>query len=194
MQSKAATVAEYLASLPEGRRAAVQAVRETILANLDTAGGYEEGMTYGMIGYFVPHRIYPDGYHCDPKQPLPFVNLASQKNYISLYMMCIYGMPEHAKWFTDAWRKSGRKMPSMGKSCIRFRKLEEVPLDVIGEAIRRVPVQDLIAFYESAIKTSGKRPRSQTKAASAKKAVRQGAKESAKKTASAGGRSRKQAG
>src|SRR6516162_2904358 len=99
MQSNATTVAEYLSSLPEDRRRAIEAVRQVILQNLDK--DYEEGMQYGMIGYYVPHRVYPAGYHCDPKQPLPFAALGSQKNYMSVYLMCIYGDSDHAKWFRE---------------------------------------------------------------------------------------------
>lgn len=148
MQSKARTVGEYLAELSDDRRELLEAVREIILDNLPE--GYEEGMQYGMIGYFVPHSIYPAGYHCDPKQPLPFVSLAAQKQYCSLYMMCLYSTPEDQKWFQRAWKATGKKL-DMGKSCLRFRKLEDLALDVIGEAIRRVPVDILIRNYEAAL-------------------------------------------
>ena len=104
MQSKAATVAQYLKELPADRRAAIEAVRAVILKNLDAL--YEEGMQYGMIGYYVPHSVYPPGYHCDPKQPLPFICLASQKNYMSVYLGCVYG-PEQEKPFREAWAKTG---------------------------------------------------------------------------------------
>jgi hypothetical protein len=154
MTSKAKTVKEYLAELPAERRAAIQKVRGVILKNL--GAGYAEGMQYGMIGYHVPHRVYPPGYHCDPTQPLPFAGLASQKNHMALYLMCIYGSPQHEDWFRKEWAKTGRKL-DMGKSCIRFKKLEDLPLDVIGKAIARVPVRDFIEYYESAIKTGGKR-------------------------------------
>ena len=97
MQSKATTVEQYLSELPEDRRKAIEAVRQVILENLDK--DYEEGMQYGMIGYYVPHRVYPAGYHCDPKQPLPFAGLASQKNHMALYLMCVYGESDHAQWF-----------------------------------------------------------------------------------------------
>jgi hypothetical protein len=155
MQSKATTVKQYLAELPEDRRGAIAAVRQVILDNIDP--NYEEGMQYGMIGYFVPHRLYPDGYHCDPKQPLGFACLGSQKNHMALYMMCVYGDSELAKWFRQAWAKSGKKL-DMGKSCIRFKKLEDLPLDVIGELIRRVPAKKYIEFYESLLKMMSKRP------------------------------------
>ena len=110
-----------------------------------------------MIGYSVPHSVYPAGYHCDPKQPLPFAGLASQKNYMSVYLMCVYGSKEHEEWFRAVWKKSGKKL-DMGKSCIRFKKVEDVALDVIGEAIRRVPVKKFIAFYEEAIKRRARKP------------------------------------
>jgi hypothetical protein len=147
MQSKAATVTEYLAALPEDRRAAIEAVRKVILANLDES--YEEGIQYGMIGYYVPHRVYPAGYHCDPRQPLPFAALASQKNYMSLYLMCTYGHTGMRSWFEEAWAKTGKKL-DMGKSCVRFKKLQDLPLDVIGEAIRRVPAKLYIEHIEAA--------------------------------------------
>ena len=149
MQSKAATVEQYLAELPEDRRAAIEAVRKVILENLDE--DYEEGIQYGMIGYFVPHRVFPAGYHCDPKQPLPFAGLASQKNYMSLYLMCIYGDSNHLKWFQDAWAKTGKKL-DMGKSCIRFKKVDDLALAVIAEAIRRVPAKKYIEHCVAVIK------------------------------------------
>ncbi len=152
MQSKATTVEQYLAELPADRREALQAVRTAILENLPE--GYEEGMQYGMIGYFVPHSVYPPGYHCDPKQPLPFVALASQKNYMSIYLMFD---EEFETWFRKAWTKTGKKL-DRGKSCVRFKKIDDVPLKVIGQAIKRVPMKKLIAYYESVIKdTAGRR-------------------------------------
>ena len=151
----AASVQEYLSKLPEDRRAALQKVRETILENLDPQ--YEEGTQYGMIGYFVPHRVFPAGYHCDPKQPLPFAGLASQKNYMSVYLMCIYLDSEHGKWFLDAWKKTGKKL-DMGKSCIRFTRVEDLALDVIGEAIRRVPAKAYIEHYLKLRDSTADRP------------------------------------
>ncbi len=113
--------------------------------------GFEEGMQYGMIGYYVPHSIYPAGYHCNPKEPLPYASLASQKSYMSIYLMCIYAEEKHREWFVDAWQKTGKKL-DMGKSCVRFKKLNDVPLKVIGHAIKRVTVKKYIEFYENAIK------------------------------------------
>ena len=158
MQSKAATVEDYIASLPEDRRAAISAVRDVIRKNLDR--DYEEGMTYGMIGYYVPHRVYPAGYHCDPKQPLPFANLGSQKNYMSLHLICIYfgcgddsPASRHARWFREEWAKTGKKL-DMGKACIRFRKIEDLPLELIGKAVKRVPAKAYIQFCEAARTTA----------------------------------------
>lgn len=146
MQSQATTVEQYLADLPEDRRNSIQAVRKVILKNLDK--GFEEGMLYGMIGYFVPHRLFPAGYHCDPTQPLCFAGLASQKNHMAVYLMCQYGSSGESTWFQTAWAKSGKRL-DMGKSCVRFKKLEDLALDVIGEAIRRVSAKKYIASYES---------------------------------------------
>lgn len=153
MQSAATSVSEYLASLPEDRREAIQALRKVILANMDPL--LEEGMTYGMIGYYVPHRHYPNGYHCDPKQPLPYAGLASQKNHMSLYTMSVYGHMPTLEWFQKEWAKTGKKL-DMGKSCIRFKKLDDIPLDVIGELFRRVSAEKYIANYESVLNSNGK--------------------------------------
>jgi hypothetical protein len=155
MQSKAPTVQAYLNSLPEDRRAALSSVRDVILKNLDAS--YEEGMQYGVIGYYVPHRVYPKGYHCDPRQPLPFAALASQKNYMSLYLMSVYcgcvdgsSDNQHARWFREAWAKTGKKL-DIGKACIRFKKIEDLPLDLIGEAVRRIPASMYIKFCEASL-------------------------------------------
>ncbi|MDQ6801866.1 MAG: DUF1801 domain-containing protein [Acidobacteriota bacterium] len=152
MQSKATSVRDYITALPDDRRGAIEAVRDVILQNLDK--DYEEGMAYGMIGYYVPHRIYPKGYHPDPRQGLPFAALASQKNYMSLYLMglycgCVEGVSETAlvRWFREAWARSGKEL-EMGKSCIRFKRLDDLPLAVIGEAIRRTPAKAYIDLYE----------------------------------------------
>jgi hypothetical protein len=170
MQSKAATVEQYLAELPDDRREALAAVREVILKNLDK--DYEEGMQYGMIGYYVPHHVHPAGYHCDPRQPLPFALLASQKNYMSLYLMCVYGQSEHAEWFKKAWAETGKKL-DMGKACVRFKKLDDLALDVIGEVIRRVPAKKYVAFCESAVASRKKgKERSPAKGSKAAKAAK----------------------
>ncbi len=152
MQSKATTVQQYLSELPEDRRAALKTVRAVILKNLDK--DFEEGMSYGMIGYYVPHRIFPAGYHCNPKQPLPFAALASQKNYMSLYLMSAYGEADGWESFQKEWAKTGKKL-DMGKCCIRFRKVDDLALDVISAAIRRVPVKAYIRHYQSATGAMG---------------------------------------
>jgi hypothetical protein len=169
MPSKAQTVEQYLASLPPDRRGAIEAVRNVLLANLDRGldgrSGYEEGMQYGMIGYYVPHSLFPAGYHCDPRQPLPFAALASQKNYMSLYLMGVYcgcmddgsDMSPEAKWFRQAWAKTGKKL-DMGKACIRFRRVEDLALDVIGEAIRRLPAATYVRRYQSTLAMLKTRP------------------------------------
>jgi len=151
MQSSAKTVAEYLASLPPERRSAIEKVRNVILENLDK--DYEESMDYGAINYAVPHRVLPPGYHADPKRGLPFAALASQKNYMSVYLMglycgCIEGTQDTAlvHWFKTAWAKSGKKL-DMGKACIRFKKIDDLALDVLGEAIRRVPAKLYVETY-----------------------------------------------
>ena len=154
VQSKAKTVADYLAELPDDRRKAIAAVRKVILENLDK--DFEEGMQYGMIGYYVPYRVYPAGYHCDPRQPLPLAALGSQKNYLSLYLMCLYGDTNQSKWFEQAWKSAGKKL-DMGKSCVRFKSLDDVPLEVVAEAFRRVRAADYIEHHERAVKArSGK--------------------------------------
>lgn len=145
MQSKAKTVKEYLNELPPERRTALKAVREVILRNLPK--GYEEVMQYGMIGYVVPHRLYPPGYHCDPSQPLTYAALASQKNHMAIYFMTIYGRKETEEWFKKAYKASGKKL-DMGKSCVRFKKLDDLPLEVIGQVVAKTPVEKYIQYVE----------------------------------------------
>jgi hypothetical protein len=149
MQSKARTVDQYLAELPPDRREAIAAVRKVILSNIDHTK-VEEGMLYGMIGYYIPHSVYPKGYHCTPEVPLSYICLGSQKNYMSLYMMSIYEGAGEAKAFRDAWARSGKKL-DMGKSCIRFKEAEDLPLEVIADTIRKTPVDAFIARYEAVI-------------------------------------------
>jgi uncharacterized protein DUF1801 len=142
MQSDAQSVEAYLAELPEDRRVAAEAVRAVILANLPA--GFEEGMQYGMIGYYVPLERYPVTYN---GQPLGVAALASQKRHLSLYLMGIYGDDGKATWFRERWAQTGKKL-DMGKSCVRFRRLDDLALDVVGEAIARTSVDDFIAGYE----------------------------------------------
>lgn len=183
MQSKAKTVKEYLASLPADRREALQALREVIRKHIDPK--YEERMDYGMPGWSVPHSIYPAGYHCKPEIPLPYAGYASQKGHMSLYLMCVYGHTGEDKWFREAWAKTGKKL-DMGKSCIRFKKLEDLALDVIAEAFKRTPVDKYIEFYERTMlannKAAAKRSAAR-KASKSRKATPVKAAKARKKTA-----------
>ncbi len=144
MTSSATTVEAYLEGLTPERRELVSAIRDAINANLPE--GYAEGMQYGMIGWFVPHSRFPAGYHCDPRQPLPFAGLGSQKQAVSLHLMAVYGDEALRSWFEGAWRATGHKL-DMGKACVRVKKLDAVPLEVIGEAVTRVPVDAYVAKY-----------------------------------------------
>lgn len=150
MQSKATSVTDYLNEIPEERKAAFTKLRNTIIENLPK--GFQEGMEYGMMGYSVPHSIYPNGYHCNPKDPLPFAGLASQKNFIAFYHMGIYANPELLNWFTSEYPKYSKKKLDMGKSCIRFKKPEDIPFELIGELMTKMSVQDWIETYEAAFK------------------------------------------
>lgn len=163
------TVKEYLDSLPEERRAAIRKVRTAV--NKGLPKGYKEGIQYNMLGWFVPHSAYPAGYHCDPKQPVPFVGLASQKNYMSLYLMCIYGDDKQRAWFEKEYKKTGLKL-DMGKSCLRFKKVEDIPLDLITEAISRVPMDAFLAQYEAMVAQPAKKRPAAKKKASKKKAAK----------------------
>jgi uncharacterized protein YdhG (YjbR/CyaY superfamily) len=155
MQSKATTVQQYLAQLPPDRREALNTVRKVILANLGK--DYQETMQYGMIGYSVPHSVFPDGYHCDPKQPLPFGGMASQKGHMSLYLMCLYLEGPMSEWFKKEWAKTGKKL-DMGKACIRFKSVDDLALDLIGEVIRRVPAAKYIEIYQKIRAAQESRP------------------------------------
>ena len=142
MTSKAATPNDYIKELPGDRKEPVSKLRETISKNIPK--GFKEVMSYGMIGYVVPHELFPAGYHCDPKLPLPFVNIASQKNFIAMYHMGIYSSPELLKWFTAEYAKQSPSKLDMGKSCIRFKKPEHIPYKLIGELMKKMTVKDLI--------------------------------------------------
>jgi hypothetical protein len=150
MQSSAKTVEDYLNELPEDRIAAMVKLREVILLNIPK--GFSEGIGYGMIGYSVPHSLYPGGYHCSPELPLPFVSVASQKNFIALYHMGMYAKPDLLKWFTDEYPKHCKTKLDMGKSCIRFKKPDQIPFELIGELMTRMTVQDWITCYEKNLK------------------------------------------
>lgn len=150
MQSKATSVKEYIAELPEDRQKAITQLQKVIKKNLPK--GFEEVMSYGMIGYVVPHKLYPAGYHCDPKLPLPFLNIASQKNSINIYHMGIYADTTLYKWFTEAHAKASPKKLDMGKSCTRYKNVADIPFDLIGELASKISVKDWIDLYESAFR------------------------------------------
>ena len=150
MQSKAKTVSAYLEELPVERREPIARLREQIIANLPE--GVEETMSYGMIGYVVPHSVYPDGYHCTPELPLPFMNLASQKNFIGVYSMVLYAKKDLYDWFVAEYAKRCKYKLDMGKSCIRLKRMDDIPYDLIGELTAKVSTDEWIAIYESAIK------------------------------------------
>ena len=150
MKYTARTPEEYVAQLPEDRKEAVEQLRKVIRANLPA--GFEETISYGMIGYVVPHSLYPEGYHCDPKLPLPFMNIASQKHFIAVYSSPVYANPELQDWFLQSYAKLGLGKPDMGKSCIRFRKPERIPFGLIGELAAKMTVAEWIALYERIVK------------------------------------------
>jgi hypothetical protein len=190
MKSKATTVKAYLGSLPADRRAGIEAVRTVIRRNLDKH--YEESMLYGMIGYAVPHRVWPLGYHCDPSKPLMMAALSSQKNKLTVYLMSVYSDKKERAWFQKAWAKTGKKL-DIGGCCIRFTKVEDAALDVIGEAIRRTPAKAYVERYVQTLASTGRGPDGKKlKPAAAKKKVakkkveskptKKPAKKSAKKT------------
>jgi len=146
MQSTAATPQEYIDSLPEDRKHAMSELRKVILKNLPK--GFKEEMSYGMIGYVIPHSLYPQGYHCNPQLPLPFLNIASQKNFIAVYHMCVYADKNLYDWFVAEYNKQSKVKLDMGKSCIRFKKPEHIPLKLIGELASKITPQQWIERYE----------------------------------------------
>lgn len=150
MQSKATTVDQYLAELPEDRRIAMEKLRNIALKNLPK--GFKEVMSYGMLGYVVPHEIYPNGYHCTPELPLPFFNIASQKNSINIYHMVLYGNKDMHDWFVAEYPKHCKSKLDMGKSCVRFKKMDDIPYDLIGELLTKISVEDWIELYEKMLK------------------------------------------
>ena len=150
MQSNATSILDYLEEIPLERKIAFTKLRETILENIPK--GFVEQISYGMIGYVVPHSIYPDGYHCEPKLPLPFIAIASQKNFIALYHMGIYAKPELLNWFVAEYPKHSTQKLDMGKSCIRFKKIDQIPFDLIATLVQKMSVQEWINCYESHIK------------------------------------------
>ena len=150
MQSKAESPKQYIDELPEDRKPIVKKIRSILRKNLPK--GFKEVMNYGMLGYVVPHSIYPSGYHCDPKLPLPFISLASQKNFIALYHSGIYADPELHKWFVNEYPKHSTRKLDMGKSCIRFKKMDDIPYALIEELCTKMSVEEWIRIYEHALK------------------------------------------
>lgn len=150
MQSSATTSQQYIESLPDDRKTAMEKLRNTINDNLPE--GFSEGMGYGMLGWAVPHTKYPAGYHCDPKLPLPFISIASQKNAISLYHMGLYADKGIHDWFVEEYPKHSKTKLDMGKSCIRFKKPESIPFDLIGELVSKMTPDEWITLYEANLK------------------------------------------
>jgi len=150
MLIKANNPEEYIAQIPEDRIPYFEKLRQTILDNIPE--GFKEQMSYGMIGYVVPKSLYPKGYHCDTNLPLPFANIASQKNFIALYHSGIYACKEILDWFITEYPKHCKRKLDMGKSCVRFKKAEEIPFDLIAELMQKLTVDEWIKIYENNIK------------------------------------------
>ena len=151
MQSSATNPKQYIDELPEERKPAVKKIRSLIRKSLPK--GFKEVMNYGMIGYVVPHTIYPSGYHCDPKLPLPFISLASQKNFIALYHMGLYANKGLYDWFVAEYPKHSKRKLDMGKSCIRFKKMDDIPYELIASLCSKMSVEDWIELYETNVKS-----------------------------------------
>ncbi|OAB75776.1 DUF1801 domain-containing protein [Cochleicola gelatinilyticus] len=150
MQSKATTPEQYIKELPEDRKEVITKLRKQLLDNLPK--GFEEQMCYGMLGYVVPHSLYPDGYHCDPEQALPFINLASQKNHVAVYHSGIYSDPDLMQWFVNEYPKYVKTKLDMGKSCIRFKNMKNIPFELIGELAAKMTPKEWIDRYEAVVK------------------------------------------
>lgn len=150
MKTEANSPQQYIDQLPDDRKEAFLKLRKVLLENLPE--GFAETMNYGMIGFVVPHELYPGGYHCDPKQPLPFASIASQKNFVALYHMGIYANPEILDWFVTEYIKHCKTKPDMGKSCIRFKKPDQIPFGLIAELARKISVSEWVDLYERTIK------------------------------------------
>jgi uncharacterized protein YdhG (YjbR/CyaY superfamily) len=143
---EADNVDEYLEKIPQDRKKPMTKLRNTIVENIPE--GFQETISYGMIGYVVPHSIYPKGYHCDTKLPLPFINIASQKNYIALYHLGLYANQQLLIWFQEEYKKVSKYKLDMGKSCIRFKKIDNIPYELIGELVSKISVEQWIKLYE----------------------------------------------
>lgn len=151
VKSEASNPQMYIAQLPETRQDPMRLLRTCILENLPE--GFEETMSYGMIGYVVPHSIYPAGYHCDPKLPLPFLNIASQKNHIAFYHSGLYADADIRNWFVEAYKSQVPTKLDMGKSCVRFKNPKHIPYELLGELCTKMSVSDWIQLYEKQIRT-----------------------------------------
>lgn len=150
MKSNVKTVKDYINELPEERKLPFKMLRDTILKNIPI--GFNEELSYGMLGYVVPHSIYPNGYHCNPKLPLPYINIASQKNFIAIYHLGIYANPKLLEWFTSEYPKYSSQKLDIGKGCIRFKKIDQIPYDLIAELVKKISLEDWIKNYEANIK------------------------------------------
>lgn len=150
MQYEASSPEDYISQVPEDRQDALKKLRKTIKDNLPK--GFEEGMIYKMIGFYVPHSVYPDGYHCDPKTPLPFMSFASQKNSVNLYHSGIYAKKELHDWFVNEYPKYCKRKLDMGKSCIRFKNMDDIPYELIAELTKKMTCKEWIDVYETALK------------------------------------------
>ena len=150
MRYVATSPEDYLAQLPEEQQSVLEQLRKTVLQNIPP--GFTECINYNMIGYVVQHSAYPAGYHCDPKQPLPFINLAAQKNFVALYHMGLYADETLLAWFTQEYPKHSTSKLDIGKSCLRFKKTADIPFDLIGELMHKMTVEQWIALYEKKFK------------------------------------------
>ena len=150
IQTKEISPDQYVNSLPDDRKEAITQIRKIILKNVPK--GFQEEMSYGMLGYVVPHKLYPAGYHCNPELPLPFISLASQKNFIALYHMGMYADKKLLQWFTTEYPKHTKAKLDMGKSCIRFKKIDQIPYKLIEELVKKMTVKDWITIYEKEVK------------------------------------------
>ena len=155
MQFKSKTILEYISQLTEDRKEPISKLRNIINQNIDR--GFSEEINYGMIGWVVPHSLYPEGYHCDPKLPLPFMSIASQKHFIAVYHMGVYASPKLLEWFISEYPKHCSTKLDMGKSCIRFKNIENIPYNLIGELVAKMSANDWIMLYESNVKDARKR-------------------------------------
>jgi hypothetical protein len=155
VKSVAKDLEEYMEKIADNHKFSVNKLREIVKQNIPV--GFEEMLNYGMIGYVIPHDLYPKGYHCDTKLPLPFINIASQKNFVAFYHIGLYAMPVLYTWFIDEYTKLDLKTLDMGKSCIRFKKPDDIPFKLIGELVSKISVEKWISIYEDKFMTERKK-------------------------------------